>query len=132
MFPDSLFKRSDIACLVHPRDDDNIGPFQGWVEQTYGDAGLTPAFDVIARRLTEAQNGYVAELKASYPKATTVIGVLTDDGVVIAEGMHRCSALAQAAAEGLPIATDFRIALGGELPGGVPLIRKVFKGVTPI
>lgn len=108
------------------------GPFQGWIEQTYGDAGPTPEFAVIARRLTPVQQAYVARLKASFPASTTVIGVLTDDGIVIAEGTHRCCALAQAAAEGLAIGTDFRIALGGHLPGGVGPIPKIFKGVTPV
>jgi hypothetical protein len=108
------------------------GPFQGWIEATYGDAGLSPTFDVIAGRLTEAQDAYVAKLKASFPGETTVIGVQTDDGIVIAEGTHRCCAIAQAAAEGLPIATDFRIALGSHLPGRLPMLPKVYKGVTPI
>lgn len=107
------------------------GPFQGWIEETYGDAGMTPEFRVIAKRLTAAQDAYVAKLKASFPPTTTVIGVLTDNGVVIAEGTHRCCALAQASAEGLTISTDLHIALGDYLPGGVPLIHRVFKEVTP-
>lgn len=108
------------------------GPFQGWIEQTYGDTGMTPEFRVIAKRLTAAQDAYVAKLKASFPRTTTIIGVLTDNGVVMVEGMHRCCALGQASAEGLRIDTDLHIALGDYLPGGVPLIPKVFKNTTSI
>jgi len=109
------------------------GPFQGWVENTYGDAGTSPVFRTIAERLTDAQRGYVDRLMKAFPEPTTVIGVLTDDGIVIAEGMHRCSAVAALSAHGgVELTTDFRIALGSYLPGRIPVIPKIFKGVTPI
>jgi hypothetical protein len=109
------------------------GPFQGWIEHTYRDAGVSPPFSVISSRLTAGQQGYVDRLKTGFPKATTVIGVLTDDGVVIAEGTHRCSALASLAADGgAGPATDFRIALGSYLPGGVPIIPRVYRNVESV
>lgn len=108
------------------------GPFKGWIERTYGDAGPTPEFRVIAERLTEYQNGYVEKLMASFPPATTVIGVATDHGIVVVEGTHRCCAIAKAAAEGRKIETDLHIALGGYLPGGLPVIGKFRKGESPI
>jgi hypothetical protein len=108
------------------------GPFQGWIENTYGDAGPCPNFRTIAERLTDVQRLYVSQIMAAFPEPTTVIGVLTDDGIVIAEGMHRCSAVAALSAHGgVTLTTDFRIALGSYLPGGVPVIPKIFRGVTP-
>lgn len=108
------------------------GPFQGWIEQTYGDIGPTPEFSVIERRLTAVQAAYVERLAAAFPAETTVIGVLADDGVVIAEGTHRCCAVARMAARGLRPPDGLRIALGSYLPGGVPPIPKVFRNPTPI
>lgn len=107
------------------------GPFQGWIERTYGDAGPSPTFDAIARRLAPLPGGHIEKLQASYPRLTTVLGVVADDGVIIAEGMHRCCAIAALAAKGATLQADVRIALGGWLPGRVPFIPKVSRHATP-
>lgn len=108
------------------------GPFKGWIERTYGDAGAMPQFRVIAERLTDIQRGYVRKLMADFPNETTVIGVRTDDGIVIIEGTHRCCAIAKAASEGAAIETDLHIALGSCLPGGLPIVGKFRKGEPPV
>lgn len=104
------------------------GPFQGWVDRFYhGCSRPTPTFSQIAEELFAQGNGRALSLKASFPRQTTVIGVMTNHGVVIVEGMHRCSAIANAAADGTPIQTDFSIALGSKLPGDLDVIPKIHK-----
>lgn len=124
----NLYRVTDPSASV-PRF--HGGPFKGWIERTYGDAGPTPEFRVIAERLTDMQDGYVEKLMASFPPATTVIGVETELGIVIVEGTHRCCAIAKAAASGRAIATDFHLALGSRLPGLLPIIGKFRKGESP-
>ncbi len=104
------------------------GPFQGWVERFYhGRSRPTPTFSRIAEELFAQGNGRALSLKDAFPRRTTVLGVMTNDGVVIVEGMHRCSAIASAAADGTPIKTDFSIALGSKLPGDLDVIPKIYK-----
>lgn len=102
-------------------------PFQGWIERTYGNAGLMPTFDIIGASLRAHGNGRVAAILDTFPTETTVLGLLADNGIVVFEGMHRCSALAMAAATGTPIDTDFKIALGSYLPGGIEVVPKIYK-----
>lgn len=112
------------------------GPFRAWIEQIYGDAGPTPPFLEVAKRLSGMKNGRVLSLLESFPKETTITGVLTDADVIILEGMHRCAALAMAAAQGKAIATDLTIALGGALPDDAARFAKAIgghrKGEPPI
>lgn len=107
------------------------GPFRAWVEQIYGDAGISPTFDVIAERLSGQKNSRVLSLVEDFPKRTTIIGVLTENGVVVIEGTHRCAALALAAKEGKTIETDMTIALGSGLPGDLAIIGGHRKGESP-
>ncbi len=103
------------------------GPFQGWVERFYhGQHRPTPTFGRIAEELFQQGNGRATSLKSSFPRQTTVIGVMTSAGVVIVEGMHRCSAIASTAADGTPIQTELSIALGSALPGDLDVIPKIY------
>ncbi|WKZ28890.1 MAG: hypothetical protein QY323_05180 [Patescibacteria group bacterium] len=102
-------------------------PFQGWIERTYGDAGPMPTFAVIAANLFAKGNGRASAIKGTFPRRTTVLGVLAEKGVVIFEGMHRCSAIAKLAADGATLETDFSIALGSYLPGTIEVLEKVYK-----
>ena len=97
------------------------GPFQGWVERFYHGCSR------IAEELFAQGNGRALSLKDTFPRQTTVIGVMTNDDVVIVEGMHRCSAIASAAADGTPIQTNLSIALGSKLPGDLDVIPKIYK-----
>ncbi len=107
------------------------GPFHSWIENIYGDAGSTPTFDVIAARLAGMKHGGVRKLTDSFPKETVITGVLTDDGIVVIEGTHRCAAIALAVAEGWMIETDLKIALGSKLPGPLPIVGGHRKGEPP-
>lgn len=107
------------------------GPFRAWVEQIYSDAGFTPLFAEIAKRLVGQKNGRVEEIRASFsekPQRTIITGILTDPGIVIMEGMHRCAAIALAAADGTPMEIELLIALGGSLPGDAELLASKIGG----
>ena len=104
------------------------GPFNGWIENVYGDAGNTPTFEIIAQKLDEMKHEGVRSLLDSFPNRTTVIGVMRGDDIVIVEGMHRCAAIALAAAEGITVETELQLALGSELPGELPIVGGQHKG----
>ncbi len=105
------------------------GPFRGWIEGVYGDAGTTPPFARIAERLEIVGNKGVSSLLGAFPEKTTVSGIMTSGGVMIFEGMHRCSALAIAAARKSPIATELQIALGSALPDDGAMIAEIIETI---
>lgn len=107
------------------------GPFNGWIKNIYGDAGTTPTFMIIAQKLDEMKHEGIRSLLESFPNRTVVIGVVTGDDIVIVEGMHRCSAIALAAAEGKTVETKLLIALGSELPGDLSVVGGHQKGESP-
>ena len=56
---------------------------------------------------------------ADFPKETYIVGLQTEAGIVVIEGMHRCSALALAAESNARIDAKVFIALApysGEIP----------------
>lgn len=108
------------------------GPFLGWIEHAYAEGERTPTFARIAERRQGIKNERVLSLLAAFPAKTILTGVRTDEGVVILEGMHRCAALAVAAAQGRPIETELTIALGSALPGRLPIVGGHRKGESPI
>lgn len=107
------------------------GPFRAWVDNIYGDLGLTPTFAAIVPKLDDLKGGGARAILNSFPRQTTVIGVEYQGDVVIVEGMHRCSAIAIAAAERRPVETEFYLALGSELPGDLPALGGFRKDGTP-
>lgn len=107
------------------------GPFRGWIEKIYGDAGPTPTFEEVAKRPAAQENGRVLSLLESFPAETTITGVRTPQGIVVLEGTHRCAAIALAKAGGKTIRTDLTIALGSALPGDLPIVGGHRKGEPP-
>ncbi len=86
------------------------GPFGSWIRKYYhGDAH--PTFATLARHPDIASHTGVLALRDHFPSETTISGLLHDDGIVIVEGMHRCCAIALAAAQGTPLMTTLRLAL---------------------
>lgn len=86
------------------------GPFGSWIRRFYaGDPH--PTFATLAQHPDIRTHGTVRALQRSFPLETAISGLLTDDGIVIVEGMHRCCAIALAAAEGTPLTTTLTIAL---------------------
>ena len=101
------------------------GPFRAWMEGIYGDSGATPPFAKIAERLKIVGNKGVSSLLETFPTKTTVSGIVVGNEIMIFEGMHRCSALAIAAAEKLPVTTELQITLGSALPGDDAMIATI-------
>ncbi|MEK9152159.1 MAG: hypothetical protein AAB692_02235 [Patescibacteria group bacterium] len=86
------------------------GPFRSWSERFYG-GSVMPSFAELISNPELRKHGGVLAMIENFPENTVITGVLTDDGVVIAEGMHRCCAVTLAAESGRDIARGMRIAL---------------------
>ncbi|MBI4457661.1 hypothetical protein HY633_01715 [Candidatus Uhrbacteria bacterium] len=99
-----IFSPSETVPTFHG------GPFRSWIERFYGGLVMPSFAELIANRELRAHGGVLAMIE-NFPENTVITGVLTDVGVVIAEGMHRCCAVTLAAASGRDIARGMRIAL---------------------
>lgn len=86
------------------------GPFRSWRERFYGGVDH-PTFATLAEHASIQTHGTVLDMIAHFPMETTITGLRTDHGVIVIEGMHRCSAIALAAARGQHVATTMTIAL---------------------
>lgn len=96
------------------------GPFKSWEEKYYRGETL-PTFARLVENPEVQSHGYVKQLLADFPKETTVTGLVTEGGIVIIEGMHRCCAIALAAQRRQILETTVSIALAevssGDFPG---------------
>ncbi len=97
------------------------GPFKSWKEKYYGKDEF-PTFAKLAQHPEIQRHGYVRQLTRDFPKKTTTIGLVTDHGIVIIEGMHRCCAMALAKQTGIAIKASMLIALAGALHEKLPLV----------
>jgi hypothetical protein len=86
------------------------GPFYSWVRKIYGDKKMPPFAEII-RHPTIRQRVEASRFVQQFPAETTLMGLVVGGDVVIIEGMHRCSAVALAAAEGRSITSTIFIAL---------------------
>jgi hypothetical protein len=94
------------------------GPFRPWIARYYDGATSRPFREIVKNPALRA-NPIVQEMAAQFPKETCVIGLHTDRGIMVIEGMHRCCALALAAETKSSIDSKVRIALApysGEVP----------------
>lgn len=82
-----------------------------------------PTFrELVEKRPESATHGSTPKiLESGLLTDTTVIGVLTDSGLVVVDGLHRCSAIAITAMRGLPVSLNLTIALADYEPGELPL-----------
>jgi hypothetical protein len=94
------------------------GPFRTWMDKYYNGAEAI-TFSELIKNKTLQENPIVQGIFRDFPKETHLIGFITEQGVMIIEGMHRCCAVALAAAEGQPIQTELFISLA-EYRGPVP------------
>ncbi|MBI4142416.1 hypothetical protein HY480_00915 [Candidatus Uhrbacteria bacterium] len=86
------------------------GPFGSWIRKYYRGAPH-PSFTTLARHPDIISHDGVLALRDAFPNETTITGLLHDEGIVIVEGMHRCCAIALAAAQGKPLAITLHLAL---------------------
>ena len=94
------------------------GPFRAWIAKYY-DGRDSPAFREIVKTPALRGNQIVQEMAAQFPHETCIIGLQTDRGIVVIEGMHRCCALALVAETTQRIDSKVLIALArysGEVP----------------
>lgn len=103
------------------------GPFATWVERYYGGEQL-PTFRRIVEHPGIQEHEGINRLAQDFPEETSLIGLYSDKGVVILEGMHRCCAVALAAKRQESINGTVLIALA-EFPGDtLPVLGQVHQG----
>jgi hypothetical protein len=99
------------------------GPFRGWTERYY-DGATVPEFRAIVRHPEIKTVHAFQDFISNFPSPTTITGVQNDDGIVIVEGMHRCTSLVLAEAQGKHLDPELYIALADFVPGHLPLVGK--------
>ena len=94
------------------------GPFRPWIARYY-EGAKSRTFREIVTSPALRSNPIVREMVTNFPQETYIVGLQTDRGIVVIEGMHRCSALALASEGGALIDAKVFIALApysGEVP----------------
>ncbi len=86
------------------------GPYVSWRERHYKD-GTFATFREIVQHPHIRNHDVVNEMIEHFPEETHFVGLITEQGVVIIEGMHRCCALALAAEKKKNIQTNAVVAL---------------------
>ena len=89
------------------------GPYKGWREKFYGDEDLS-TFSKILRESNiknEELFSVIESMMKNFPAQTVLIGLSTEKGIVIIEGMHRGVALALAKERNYPLKSEVFIAL---------------------
>jgi len=98
------------------------GPFKGWVERFYEGRSL-PTFAELAKHQGIQTHKGINEIITNFPKESLLIAVVTNKGIVILEGMHRCCAIALAASQSFSIEANIDIALA-EYEGDITTVFK--------
>ena len=99
------------------------GPFRGWTERYYNGATVPTFAEIMKHPGLQTVHAF-KDFITNFPSPTTVTGVQNDDGIVIIEGMHRCTSIVMADAEGKTLTPEMFIALGDYVPGHLPLVGK--------
>ncbi|MFH1632069.1 MAG: hypothetical protein ABIA47_03605 [bacterium] len=86
------------------------GAFKSW-RKYFPNKGGKRRFADLSDSPIARDNPKIIGVLNSFPKETRVIGFRLGDDIVIVEGMHRCAAIAIAAADGIDINTNLTIAL---------------------
>ena len=94
------------------------GPFRGWTERYYNSVAA-PEFRTIIRHPDIQTVFAFKDFIANFPSPTTVTGVQNDDGIVIIEGMHRCTSVVLGNLE-----PEMYISLADYMPGHLPVVGK--------
>ena len=111
------------------------GAFRSWIKNTYPScpsfrlhadespyrAGELPPFSEIVTVETVQKSDLVNAIMENPPQATTLIGLSTDDGIVILEGMHRCCAFTLMSTPSKLIPTEIQIALADFSGRAIPV-----------
>jgi hypothetical protein len=95
------------------------GPFKSW-QREYFQGLEIPTFKKLVQHPGLQNHAGLKDLLAHFPQATTITGLITEDGIVVIEGLHRCCAVALAAQQHKPLQTEVQIALAPWLDRSVP------------
>jgi hypothetical protein len=106
----------ELYRVVNPSDvasDWRGGPFRTWRKFYYQDQDFATFKDIVTGPNIQTHPGYAKMLRMydDFPGTTTMSAFLTDQGIVIAEGMHRGCALALAALNHKSIKTEIYLAV---------------------
>jgi hypothetical protein len=105
----ALFEIADPMLHV---PDFTGGPFRPWIARYYAGA-KSRTFREIVKSAALQGNPIVQEMVQHFPKEAYLVGLQTDRGIVVIEGMHRCCALTLAAEGKTLIDSKVFIALAG-------------------
>lgn len=102
------------------------GPHKAWIKRYYNGENLR-TFDWLASHTDILERATrpgdkIHDLLNSFPTLTTLIGFMTDQGVVILEGMHRCCALTVMAARHQQFSGEVRLALADARGETLPIV----------
>lgn len=100
------------------------GPFRTWIKNYYN-GNLAPTFAEIVSNPAFDKNKVIDEIIQNFPVTSTLIGLQTDVGIVIIEGMHRCCAVAEAQKQEIVLNTSITIALADFTGREVPVMGQV-------
>lgn len=100
------------------------GPFSTWIERYYEGEEL-PSFQKIVNHSGIQENERIKHLAEDFPEETSLIGLHTNKGIIILEGMHRCCAVALAADRGRTVKSKIFIALAEFSQNSLPILGRV-------
>lgn len=86
------------------------GPYTSWKDSYYKN-GKFSSFKELAKHPYIQNHKDINKIKNNFPKEAYFIGVKTEQGILIIEGMHRCCALAIASQKGEKIESQVYIVL---------------------
>lgn len=97
------------------------GPIRSWRRHYYNGRDRVTFGELANHPGIQAHTGLPKLLRA-FPEATMVTGLLTDHGITIIEGMHRCTAIALAAQRRQKLRCLLTIAVADARGESLPLI----------
>lgn len=93
------------------------GNYKGWADNFYEGREM-PKFSEIK------EHWIASEFLKNLPNKTTIIGLNTNNGIVVAEGMHRCAAITKGIKEGKKLQLDLYIAMADAKKEEIPDFTK--------
>lgn len=100
-------------------------PSRGWIKNAYQEKITKQLNDIINLPIVK-DNQKIADIKKSFPKKTMLTGLICDDKIILAEGMHRALALASWDST-LLLDSEIMIALAMWGEKEIPIIGSGFK-----
>ncbi len=113
----SLYEISEPTTVV-PKF--YAGPFRAWINKYYAGEKIVP-FGFLASHNEIEQDQNISGIISDFPTDSTLVGLKTQEGIVIIEGLHRCCALAVAHKQNIEMHPRMFIACA-EFSGGLPLL----------